>query len=158
MTAHWRATSSSTGRRSCRYATTDEDRQLALSLIAHACGHIEINAKMAEVIAECHLMRHRQTSKGDHLDRGNRIRANTPSAASRPRSQRGRTSNMPIPLPRSCPAYACELGNQVISRAARSPRLIGEAGSALCQSINAVAYLLAAWMPRGSTEFSMGTR
>jgi len=88
-----------------RYATIDKDRQLALSLIAHACGHIEINAKMAEVIAECRLMRHRETSKGDYLDRGNRIRANTPSAASRPRSQRGRTSNMPIPFPRSCPAY-----------------------------------------------------
>lgn len=128
-----------------RDAATDEDRQLALGLIAHECGHVEINAKMAEAIPECRL-----GASSPDFERGLLFQIAEiafaeyavclPSAPFAKRQNRQHAD----PVTGVMPGARTRANSAIRSYRVHHDlhRLIGEACLELVQPIKAVAYLL----------------
>lgn len=125
--------------------TTAEDRQTALGIIAHECGHVEINAKMEALVPDARL-----GAKIDDFERAvlfqiaeiawDEYAVCRLSARFAPRQNEQHADTVRAVLP-----DARKRANECIKKYrihGNLHRLIGEAGFELCQPIKAAAYLL----------------
>lgn len=125
--------------------STDEDRQSAIGIIAHECGHVQINAMMDALIPDTRL-----GSKIDDFERAVLFQIAeiawdeyavcrlSARFARRQNAQHADTVATVLPGARS------RANEQIKAYRLHGDcyRLIGDAGSELCQPIKAAAYLL----------------
>ena len=125
--------------------TTAEDRQTALGIIAHECGHVEINARMEELVPDARL-----GAKIDDFERAVLFQiaevAWDEYAVCRLSARFARRQNeQHADTVRAVFPDARKRANEHIKAYrihGNLHRLLGEAGSELCQPIKAAAYLL----------------
>lgn len=125
--------------------TTPEDRQTAIGIIFHECGHVEINARLEAVVPDARL-----GAKIEDFERAvlfqiaevawGEYAVCRLSARFAPRQNEQHAGTVRAVLP-----GARERANECIKKYrihGDLNRLIGEAGFELCQPIKAAAYLL----------------
>lgn len=126
-------------------AATAEDREMAIGFIAHECAHVEVDARMAEVVPESRL-----GASSSDFERAvlfqiaeiawSEYAVCRLSARFAPRQNQQHAESVAAVMP-----GARARANEAI-RSYRTHgdlrRLLAEAGSELCQPIKAVAYLL----------------
>lgn len=126
-------------------AVTDEDREMAIGLIAHECAHVEVNARMDEVVPESRL-----GATSPDFERAvlfqiaeiawSEYAVCRLSARFAPRQNQQHAESVAAVMP-----GARARANEAIKSYRTHGdlrRLLAEAGSELCQPIKAVAYLL----------------